>query len=105
MLLIENKMTNERIAENSNLMPKGIKCGSETIPALLTLLMSTMPKGMLIMYPAMMPIRIDASFSSPFPKWLHIVTMKSVTIAISQFCQEPKLGFPFPPAIYVIAVG
>lgn len=99
------RIEKEATAENSKLMPKGMKRGRLNQREPPTLEMSTMPKGMDIMYPTTIPIRIDASFIRPFPKWLQAVTTTRVSPATSQFCQLPKSGLPAPPAIYLMAVG
>ena len=75
--------------DTSKLIPKCITCGSWNTLAEATLLKLTMPKKAETTYPATIPIRMEASFTIPLPKWFNTVTMTSVKIATAQFCQEP----------------
>ena len=103
--LIANKIEKETTAENSNLIPNGMKRGRENHVDSPIFDRSTMPKGIETMYPTIIPIRIDASFINPFPKLLHAITTERVMMATVQFCQLPKSGLPAPPAMYLMAVG
>ena len=66
--LITNSSPMATQAEISKLIPKCMMWGSWNIPASPTLVKLTIPKNMENMYPAIMPIRMEASFKKPLAK-------------------------------------
>ncbi len=53
--------------DGSNLIPKCIGFGSANQDAFTTAEKSTIPKNNEMIYPAIIPINMDASFQIPFP--------------------------------------
>lgn len=92
-------------AAGLNSMGYGMNCGSENQPALSTSEPSTMPNGMAIRQPMMMPKKIEPSFSTPLPKFASANTTANVIRPTIQFVRPPKLAVPAPPAMYLMAVG
>ena len=89
MELIANRRPIATQAEGSKRIPKWSGLGTWKRAASWIGEKSTIPKNSAMIYPPMIPIRMDASFQIPFPKWFNTVTIVNVKIATSQFCQEP----------------